>query len=80
LVNSALSLPILVFSFLRCVTDVHESQLYDMRYELNEVEARRERYPSTISYLNLVNALIREERDLSDSGHRYSCHFYFLAL
>lgn len=51
---------------------MHVSQLYDMRYELNEVEARRERYPSTISYLNLVNALIREEHDLSDSGHRYS--------
>ncbi|XP_078177488.1 nuclear pore complex protein (DUF3414) isoform X2 [Carex rostrata] len=47
------------------------TKLYDMRYELNEVEARRERYPSTISYLNLVNALIREERDLSDSGHRF---------
>jgi nuclear pore complex protein Nup205 len=56
---------------------VHASQLYDMRYELNEVEARRERYPSTISYLNLVNALIREEHDLSDSGHRYSCYFSF---
>ncbi|KAJ4808768.1 nuclear pore complex protein (DUF3414) [Rhynchospora pubera] len=47
------------------------TKLYDMRYELSEVEARRERYPSTISYLNLVNSLIREERDLSDSGHRF---------
>jgi nuclear pore complex protein Nup205 len=42
-----------------------------MQYELNEIEARRERYPSTISFLNLLNALIGEEKDVSDRGRRY---------
>ena len=42
-----------------------------MQFELNEIEARREQYPSTISFLNLINALIAEERDLSDRGRRY---------
>lgn len=42
-----------------------------MRFELNEIEARREQYPSTISFLNLLNALISEERDVSDRGRRY---------
>lgn len=42
-----------------------------MQFELNEVEARREQYPSTISFLNLLNALIAEERDVSDRGRRY---------
>lgn len=41
-----------------------------MRFELNEIEARRERYPSTISFINLLNNLIAEERDISDRGHR----------
>ena len=41
-----------------------------MQFELNEIEARRERYPSTVSFLNLINALIAEERDLSDRGRR----------
>lgn len=45
-------------------------QVYDMQFELNEVEARREQYPSTISFLKLLNALISEERDLSDRGRR----------
>ena len=45
-------------------------QVYDMQFELNEIEARREHYPSTISFVNLVNALISEERDLSDKGRR----------
>lgn len=44
-----------------------------MRFELNEIEARLERYPSTISFLNLLNALIAEERDTSDRGCRYGC-------
>ncbi|KAL6006312.1 hypothetical protein ACLOJK_040359 [Asimina triloba] len=44
--------------------------VYDMRFELNEVEARSETYPSTISFLNLLNALIAEERDVSDRGRR----------
>jgi len=42
-----------------------------MQFELNEIEARRELYPSTISFLNLINALIAEESDLSDRGRRY---------
>ncbi|CAJ1975462.1 unnamed protein product [Sphenostylis stenocarpa] len=46
------------------------TQVYDMQFELNEIEARREQYPSTISFLNLVNALIAEESDLSDRGRR----------
>lgn len=46
-------------------------QVYDMQFELNEIEARREQYPSTISFLNLLNALIAEERDVSDRGRRY---------
>ncbi|RWW22958.1 hypothetical protein GW17_00012816 [Ensete ventricosum] len=45
-------------------------QVYDMRFELNEVESRRERYPSTISFLNLLNALIAEEKDVRDRGRR----------
>lgn len=47
-----------------------------MQYELNEVEARREQYPSTVSFLNLLNALIAEERDFSDRGLRY-CSIIF---
>lgn len=45
-------------------------QVYDMRFELNEVESRMEKYPSTISFLNLLNALIAEERDVNDRGRR----------
>jgi hypothetical protein len=42
-----------------------------MRFELNEVDARRDGYPSIIQFLNLVNALIAEERNISDKGRRY---------
>lgn len=45
-------------------------QVYDMQFELNEVEARREQYPSTISFLNLINALIAGEKDVNDRGRR----------
>lgn len=45
-------------------------QVYDMQFELNEVEARREQYPSTISFLNLINALIAGEKDVTDRGRR----------
>lgn len=45
-------------------------QVYDMQFEVNEIEARQERYPSTISFLNLLNALIAKESDLSDRGRR----------
>ncbi|XXG47855.1 hypothetical protein AAC387_Pa02g2424 [Persea americana] len=54
------------------------TQVYDMRYELNEVEARMEKYPSTISFLNLLNALIAEERDVSDRGRRFVGIFRFV--
>lgn len=54
------------------------SQIYDMRFELNEIEARREQYPSTISFLKLLNALIAEERDVSDRGRRFIGIFRFI--
>ncbi|KAG2656841.1 nuclear pore complex protein NUP205-like isoform X2 [Panicum virgatum] len=54
------------------------TQIYDMRFELNEVEARRESYPSTISFLKLINALIAEERNISDRGRRFMGIFKFV--
>ncbi|XP_004515149.1 nuclear pore complex protein NUP205 isoform X2 [Cicer arietinum] len=54
------------------------AQVYDMQFELNEIEARREQYPSTISFLNLINALIAEERDLTDRGRRFIGIFRFI--
>lgn len=54
------------------------TQVYDMRFELNEIEARREQYPSTISFINLLNTLIMEERDVSDRGHRFIGIFRFI--
>uniref|UniRef100_A0A7N0VJ21 Nuclear pore complex protein NUP205 n=2 Tax=Kalanchoe fedtschenkoi TaxID=63787 RepID=A0A7N0VJ21_KALFE len=54
------------------------TQVYDMRFELNEIEGRRERYPSTISFLNLLNALIAEEKDFRDRGHRFIGIFRFI--
>lgn len=54
------------------------TQVYDMRFELNEVEARSEHYPSTISFLNLLNALIAEERDRTDRGRRFIGIFRFI--
>ncbi|KAK1264926.1 hypothetical protein QJS04_geneDACA016129 [Acorus gramineus] len=54
------------------------TQVYDMQFELNEIEARTEKYPSTISFLNLVNALITEERDVSDGGRRFVGIFRFV--
>ena len=46
-------------------------QAYDMVYELNEVEARDELYPSTLSYLELLNALIAADPDAPDQGRRW---------
>ncbi|XP_011093564.1 nuclear pore complex protein NUP205 isoform X1 [Sesamum indicum] len=57
---------------------VMDTQVYDMRFELNEVEARREQYPSTISFINLLNSLIAEERDVSDRGRRFIGIFRFI--
>ncbi|KAH9317382.1 hypothetical protein KI387_019151, partial [Taxus chinensis] len=54
------------------------SQVYEMRYELNEVEARREEYPSTLSYLHLLNVLVEKETDLRDNGRRFIGIFNFV--
>ncbi|BBN13132.1 nuclear pore complex protein Nup205 [Marchantia polymorpha subsp. ruderalis] len=54
------------------------SQAYDMTFELNEVEARQEEYPSTLSYLELLNVLMANEVDNSDRGRRYSGIFRFV--
>ncbi|XAR66900.1 hypothetical protein NMG60_11013275 [Bertholletia excelsa] len=54
------------------------TQVYDMRFELNEIEARREQYPSTISFINLLNTLIAEERDVNDRGRRFIGIFRFI--
>lgn len=71
-------LPVLVASHIQNGTKPITSQVYDMQFELNEIEARQERYPSTISFLNLLNALIGKERDLSDRGHRFVGIFRFI--
>ncbi|KAM7264023.1 hypothetical protein ACFE04_001706 [Oxalis oulophora] len=54
------------------------TQVYDMQFELNEIEARVERYPSTISFLNLLNTLIAEEKDVGDRGRRFVGIFKFI--
>ncbi|XP_031097713.1 nuclear pore complex protein NUP205 isoform X1 [Ipomoea triloba] len=54
------------------------TQVYDMRFELNEIEARREQYPSTISFINLLNTLIAEEKDVTDRGRRFIGIFRFI--
>ncbi|XP_021855676.2 nuclear pore complex protein NUP205 [Spinacia oleracea] len=59
-------------------TQPMSTQVYDMQYELNEIEARREFYPSTISFINLLNALIAEEKDFSDGGRRFVGIFRFI--
>ncbi|GJS59061.1 putative reverse transcriptase domain-containing protein [Tanacetum coccineum] len=47
-------------------------------FELNEVEARSEHYLSTISFLNLLNSLIIEERDAIDRGCKFIGIFRFI--
>ncbi|KAG0620095.1 hypothetical protein M758_4G188900 [Ceratodon purpureus] len=54
------------------------SQVYDMTFELNEVEARQEEYPSTLSYLKLLNVLIEQESDAPDKGGRFIGIFRFV--
>ncbi|CAH9088046.1 unnamed protein product [Cuscuta europaea] len=54
------------------------TQVYDMQFELNEIEARREQYPSTISFINLLNTLIAEEKDVTDRGRRFIGIFKFV--
>ncbi|RAL44221.1 hypothetical protein DM860_016467 [Cuscuta australis] len=54
------------------------THVYDMQFELNEIEARREQYPSTISFINLLNSLIAEEKDLTDRGRRFIGIFKFI--
>ena len=41
-----------------------------MSFELDEVEARREEYPSTLSYVRLLNVLISAETETADKGLR----------
>lgn len=71
-------LPVVVGPQVGSSTQPMSAQVYDMQFELNEIEARRERYPSTISFINLVNALISEERDPSDKGRRFIGIFRFI--
>ncbi|XP_024980449.1 nuclear pore complex protein NUP205 isoform X1 [Cynara cardunculus var. scolymus] len=71
-------LPVVVGPQVGHGTQMMASQVYDMRFELNEVEARSEHYPSTISFLNLLNALIAEERDAADRGRRFIGIFRFI--
>ncbi|KAK9947570.1 hypothetical protein M0R45_003188 [Rubus argutus] len=73
---SQYDLPVVVGSHVG--TQPMAAKVYDMQFELNEIEARREQYPSTISFLNLLNALISEERDLSDRGRRFIGIFRFI--
>ncbi|GKB96056.1 nuclear pore complex protein NUP205 [Tanacetum coccineum] len=61
---------------LRLVLHELSKLVYDMRFELNEVEARSEHYPSTISFLNLLNSHIIKEKDATDSAniiHKLNC-------
>ncbi|KFK26746.1 hypothetical protein AALP_AA8G287800 [Arabis alpina] len=69
-------LPVVVGSPVR--KSDQSSQLYDMQFELNEIEARREQYPSTISFLNLINALIAGEKNVTDHGYRFIGIFRFV--
>ncbi|ESW10307.1 hypothetical protein PHAVU_009G198200 [Phaseolus vulgaris] len=71
-------LPVVVGSDIQNGPQSMGTQVYDMQFELNEIEARRELYPSTISFLNLINALIAEESDLSDRGRRFIGIFRFI--
>lgn len=71
-------LPVVVGTNIGNSSQPMAAQIYDMRFELNEIEARRERYPSTLSFLNLLNALIAEERDVSDRGRRFIGVFRFI--
>ncbi|XVF88378.1 hypothetical protein PTKIN_Ptkin19aG0046000 [Pterospermum kingtungense] len=71
-------LPVVVGSHTGIGSQPMAAQVYDMQFELNEIEARREQYPSTISFLNLLNALIAEEKDVSDRGRRFSGIFRFV--
>ncbi|XP_020537054.1 nuclear pore complex protein NUP205 isoform X2 [Jatropha curcas] len=71
-------LPLVVGTHVGNTAKSMAAQVYDMRYELNEIEARMERYPSTISFLNLLNALIAEEKDASDRGRRFIGIFRFI--
>lgn len=71
-------LPVVVGAQVGNIAQPTGTQVYDMQYELNEIEGRRERYPSTISFLNLLNALIGEEKDVSDRGRRFIGIFRFI--
>ncbi|KAJ7534968.1 hypothetical protein O6H91_12G012900 [Diphasiastrum complanatum] len=68
----------LVASLTESLNQQVSSQAYDMTFELNEVEARQEEYPSTISYLELFNTLMANELDRTDKGQRYTAIFRFV--
>ena len=55
-----------------------EGQVYSMGYELNEVETREELYPSSLSYLRLLNRLIQRDVPPKDAGRRYMGVFRFV--
>ncbi|KAF3453692.1 hypothetical protein FNV43_RR04133 [Rhamnella rubrinervis] len=71
-------LPVVVGSQVGKGAQTMAAQVYDMQFELNEVEARREQYPSTISFLNLLNALIAKEKDVNNRGRRFIGIFRFI--
>lgn len=71
-------LPVVVGQQAGSSSQTMATQVYDMRFELNELESRREQYPSTISFINLLNALIAEEKDVSDRGRRFVGIFLFV--
>ncbi|KAL3530712.1 hypothetical protein ACH5RR_010034, partial [Cinchona calisaya] len=54
------------------------TQVYDLQFELTEIEARREKYPSIISFFSLLNTLIADERDVSGRRRRFIGIFRFI--
>ncbi|KAL3512123.1 hypothetical protein ACH5RR_024840 [Cinchona calisaya] len=46
----------------------HFTLVYDMRFELDEIEARRDQYPYSISFVSLLNTLIADEMDVNNRG------------
>ncbi|XP_054792817.1 nuclear pore complex protein NUP205-like isoform X2 [Prosopis cineraria] len=71
-------LPVVVGPHLQDGPQLMATQLYDMQFELNEIEARREQYPSIVSFINLINTLVAGEKDTSDRGQRFIGIFRFI--
>ncbi|CAM6082131.1 unnamed protein product [Calypogeia fissa] len=53
-----------------CCSICRDGVGYDVTFQLNEVEARQEEYPTTLSYLELLNVFIVNGEDNSDGGRR----------